>query len=83
MKPRRVLCLLGAAILFLAGLGAGKTVVEGLREERVMSSGRRSSRLVSREGDSGSYWAAIGYHGVIAVGCFLGTLLLLRKGFRR
>ena len=82
MKTLRIaLFLLMAAILILASLGAGKTVKEGLEDERVMHSGRRTSRLIDKATDPNWYWLQMGYTGVICAGLFAGGVWLAVRAF--
>jgi len=80
---RRIVCSICAVILLAAGAGAGKIVLEALNEEEIMHSGRRTSRLVSKEEDPSSYWMGVGFNSVMAVGLSAGGMVLLWKAVKR
>ncbi len=65
----RIVLLLLAIILLAAGAGAGKTFLEALKEERVMTGGRRVSVQVTKADNPQGYWVSTCFHG--------GTALLL------
>jgi hypothetical protein len=67
---RRLVLLLLAVILLAAGAGAAKTFVDALKEEEVMTGGRRVSTLVTKEKDPGHYWVSTSFNAVVAVVLF-------------
>ena len=83
MKTRMILSILGAVVLLAAGLGASLTCVEGIKEKEIMSSGRRSSRLVSKEREPGSYWLNVSFYGVVGLGLLYAGGALIVGTFKR
>jgi len=79
---RILLCCLGAVILILAGLGAAKTTLDGLQNDEIMATGRRTSHLVVKESEPRDYWITIIGSGVISVGLLAGGGLLVLQAFK-
>lgn len=72
-----------ATVLFMAGLGAAVTCVRALKDNDIMSNGRRSSTLVSREQDPGRFWVHVSFNGLVAAGLFAGGAALVVSAFRK
>jgi hypothetical protein len=68
--PGRILLLLLAVIMLAAGAGAAKTFFDALKEERVMTGGRRVSVQVTKAENPSGYWVSTSYNGVVAVALF-------------
>lgn len=71
-----------ALILLLAGLGAGKVVIVALKENEIMSNGRRSSRLIRKEAEPKQFWADVTFNSVVCVGLVAGSAALVVSAIR-
>lgn len=80
---RRIVLLLLAVILLAAGAGAGKTFIDALKEEEVMTGGRRVSTLVTKEKDPGHYWVSTSFHGAVALVLFGLGMGVVWSAFRK
>ncbi len=68
IKLRATLLTVLAIILLLAGLGAGKTGIEAINEDEIMSMGRRHTRLIQKESDPLFYWITVSIYAALAAG---------------
>jgi hypothetical protein len=79
---RAAIFILLAIVLIMAGLGAGKTALQGIREKEIMTSGRRISSFVRKENAPGYFWSAVSYNIVMAVGLSGGGVALIVSALR-
>jgi len=79
---RAALFILIAVIFFMAGLGATVTCTRALKDDDIMSTGRRHSRLIERETEPGLFWFHISVNALLALALFGGSGVLVVSAIR-
>lgn len=74
--------ILIAAVLFMAGLGASVTCTRAIKENDIMSMGRRYTTLIRKEKEPRLFWITVSFNGLIAIGLFGGSAALVFSAVR-
>ncbi|HEY1080727.1 MAG TPA: hypothetical protein VGE29_00605 [Prosthecobacter sp.] len=77
MKASLICAIVLGLILCLAAFSMGRETVRGLREGEIMSNGRRSSRLVSKEEEPKYFWMIIAFHSLCMTGLVAASVSMV------